>query len=99
MSVPDIEVADRAPLRAHIVLDEFTSGSAAKRLMVGFGAGRSTVDCRLVVQNAAGKELSNVRIRVRGNLIFSAYQGNNTQRRQAVNGFDQRLLEEIEKMK
>jgi hypothetical protein len=43
--------------------------------------------------------LSKVRIRVRGNLIFSPYQGNNTQRRQAVNSFDQRLLEEIEKMK
>jgi hypothetical protein len=36
---------------------------------------------------------------VRGNLIFSPYQGNNTQRRQAVSSFEQRLLEEIEKMK
>ena len=76
-----------------------SSGSTAKRFMVGFGAGRSTVDCRLVGQGADGKELSNVRLRVRGNLAFSPYQGNNTQRRQAVNSFDQRLLEEIEKMK
>jgi len=95
----NIEIADSAPVRAHIVLNEFTSGSTAKRFMVGFGAGRSTVDCQLVVQDAGGKELSNVRIRVRGNLAFSPYQGNNTQRRQAVNSFDQRLLEEIEKMK
>src|SRR5215469_14399511 len=63
----NIEVADSAPIRAHIVLDEFTSGSTAKRFVVGFGAGRSTVDCRLVVQDADGKELSNVKIRVRGN--------------------------------
>lgn len=95
----NFEIADSAPVRVHIVLNEFSSGSAAKRFMVGFGAGRSTVDCQLVVQDADGKELSNVRIRVRGNLAFSPYQGNNTQRRQAVNSFDQRLLEEIEKMK
>jgi uncharacterized protein DUF4410 len=88
-----------APIRAHIVLDEFTSGSTAKRFMVGFGAGRSTVDCRLVIQDSEGKELVNRRIRVRGNLIFSPYQGNNTQRRQAVSSFEQRLLEEIERLK
>jgi len=95
----NIEMADAASIRAHIVLDEFTSGSAAKRFMIGFGAGRSTIDCHLVVQDTDGKELANVPIRVRGNLIWSPYQGNNTQRRQAVNSFDQRILEEIEKMK
>jgi len=86
-------------IRAHIVLDEFTSGSMTKRFMVGFGAGRSTVDCRLVIEDAAGKELASRRIRVRGNLLFSPYQGGNTQRRQAVSSFEQRLLEEIEKLK
>jgi hypothetical protein len=95
----NFEVAETAPVRAHIVLDEFTSGSAAKGFMVGFGAGRSTIDCRLVLQDAEGKELANIPIRVRGNLVWSPYQGNNTQRRQAVNSFDQRVLEEIEKMK
>ena len=94
----DFEVGE-SPIRAHIVLDEFTSGSTAKRFMVGFGAGRSTVDCRLVLQDAEGKELFNKRIRVRGNLIWSPYQGGNTQRRQAVNSFEQRLLEEIEGLK
>lgn len=95
----NVDVAESAPIRAHIVLDEFTSGSAAKRFMIGFGAGRSTIDCHLVLQDADGKELANVPIRVRGNLVWSPYQGNNTQRRQAVNSFDQRILEEIEKMK
>ena len=95
----NFEVADSAPIRAHIILHEFSSGSAAKRFMVGFGAGRSTIDCNLVVQDADGKELANVPIRVRGNLVWSPYQGNNTQRRQAVNSFDQRVMEEIEKLK
>jgi hypothetical protein len=95
----NIDLADSAPIRAHIILDEFTSGSMAKRFLVGMGAGRSTVTCRLVVQDAAGKELTSKRIHVRGNLAFSPYQGNNTQRRQAVTSFEQRLLEEIEKMK
>ena len=94
----DIEVGE-APIRAHLVLDEFTSGSMAKRFMVGFGAGRSTVDCRLVFTDASGKELFSKRIRVRGNLIFSPYQGDNTQRRQAVNSFEQKLIEEIEGLK
>ncbi|HVO63709.1 MAG TPA: DUF4410 domain-containing protein [Terriglobales bacterium] len=94
----DFEIGE-SPIRAHLVLDEFTSGSMAKRFMVGFGAGRSTVDCRLVLQDAEGKELFNKRIRVRGNLVWSPYQGGNTQRRQAVNSFEQRLLEEIEGLK
>lgn len=94
----DFEVGE-SPIHAHIVLHEFTSGSMAKRFMIGFGAGRSTVDCLLVIQNAEGKELFNKKIRVRGNLVWSPYQGGNTQRRQAVNSFEQRLLEEIEGLK
>ena len=88
-----------APVRAHIVLDEFSSGNTAKRMLVGFGAGRSTVDGRLVFQDASGAELASVKIRVRGNLLWSGYQGGNTQRRQATNAFDQRLMEEIARLK
>lgn len=87
-----------APLKAHIVLEEFSSGNAAKRLLVGFGSGRSTVEGRLVIQDASG-ELANVRMRVRGNFLFSGYQGGNTQRRQATNAFDQKLAEEIARLK
>lgn len=93
------EVADSAPIRAHVVLDAFTSGSTAKRELIGFGAGRSAVTCHLVLQDAGGNELTYTKIRVRGSLIFSPYQGNNTQRRQAMSSLDQRFLEEIEKMK
>jgi len=94
-----IDVADSAPIRAHIVLDEFTSGSTAKRMLVGFGSGRSSLSCRLVLQDANGKEVSSTKIHVRGKLAFSAYEGNNTQRKQAVTSYEQKLLEEIERMK
>ena len=87
-----------APIRAHIVLDEFRSGSKAK-LMIGFGAGRSTVEGELVIENSQGKELANRRIRVRGNPVSSPHQGNKTQLEQTVSSFEQRLLEEIERMK
>jgi hypothetical protein len=95
----NFETPEAAPVRAHIVLDEFSSGSTAKRLVVGMGAGRSTVDGRLVIQDGAGKELANVKIRVRGNLAWSGYQGGNTQRSQATNSFDKRLMEEIARLK
>jgi hypothetical protein len=88
-----------APVRAHIILDEFSSGSTAKRMLVGFGAGRSTVDARLVFKDNNGNELATTKIRVRGNLLWSGYQGGNTQRRQATNAFDQRLTEEIARLK
>ena len=94
-----IDVAESAPIRAHIVLDEFTSGSTAKRMLVGFGSGRSSLSCRLVLQDASGKEVSSTTIHVRGKLAFSAYEGNNTQRKQAITSYEQKLLEEIERMK
>ena len=55
--------------------------------------------CHLVLQDADGKELHSTKIHVRGNLVWSPYQGNNTQRRQAVTSYEQKLLEEIERMK
>lgn len=95
----NVEIADDATISAHIVLEEFSSGSTAKRVLVGLGAGRSTVAGRLVLQEAGGRELANVRIRVRGSLAFSSWQGGATQRRQAVASFDQKLLEEIARLK
>ena len=54
------------PVSAHILLEEFTAGSKAKRIMVGFGLGRSTVAGRLVFLDAEKKELANVPLKVRG---------------------------------
>ncbi len=89
-----------SPIRAHIVLDEFSSESGAKRLM-DLGTGRSirTVDGRLVIQDASGKELASVKIHVRGSVAFGPSEGNNTQGRQAASDFEQRLLEEITRLK
>jgi hypothetical protein len=95
----EIDTPGVAPIRAHLVLDEFTSGNTAKRFVVGFGTGRSTVDARLVFQSEDGKELANSRIRVRGNLAWGAYQGAERQRSQAVNSFDERLMEEIARLR
>lgn len=99
LRISNLDVVEHAPIKAHIVLDEFSSGSTAKRMLVGFGAGRSTVDGRLVLRDGDGKDLANVRIHVRGKMLFSAYQGSNTQRRQATSDFDQKLVEEIARLK
>lgn len=94
----DFEIGE-SPVRAHIVLDELTSGNFAERFVIGFGAGRSTVAGRMVFVDGTGKEIANVPIRVRGSLAWGAYQGGKTQRREASNSFEQRLFEEIKKLK
>jgi hypothetical protein len=89
-----------SPIRAHIVLDEFSSEGTAKRLL-GLGTGRSTrtMDGRLVIQDASGRELASVKIHVRGTVAFSPREGDNTQGRQTASDFEQRLREEIERLK
>jgi len=89
-----------SPIQAKVILDEFTSGSFAKRFVIGMGAGRSSITASLVIEDkASGKQLTAVRIHVRGGLIFSSYEGGNSQRREAENSFRQKLVEEIERMK
>jgi Domain of unknown function (DUF4410) len=88
-----------APIHAKVVLDEFTSGSMAKRFMVGLGAGRSSITASIIFEDENGKQLSVTRIHVRGGLLYSSYEGGNTQTRQAENSFQQKLVEEIERLK
>jgi hypothetical protein len=38
-----------------------------------FPKGKAAIDCHLVLQDAEGKELANIPIRVRGNLVWSPY--------------------------
>jgi hypothetical protein len=87
-------------IRAHFVLDEFSSEGKAKRL-IGFGSGHntSTVDGRLVIHDASGEELASVKIHVHGSIASSPGDGNNTQGRQPTSDFERRLLEEIERLK
>lgn len=95
----NIQVDDNSRVRAHIVLDEFTSGSVAKRMTVGFGTGRSSIVCHLVLLDASGKEVANVPVHVRGNKAFNGYEGNGTQRRQALSSLDHEFAKQIEKLK
>jgi hypothetical protein len=89
-----------APIRAHIVLDEFSPQVRAKRLM-DLGTGRTirTVDGSLVIQDATGKELANVKLHLQGSVAFGPDQGHSTQGRRPASDFEQRLLEEIERLK
>jgi hypothetical protein len=88
-----------SPIRAHIVLEEFSSGSTAKRMLVGFGSGRSTVAGRLILTDADQKELANIPLKVRGNFMFSSYDSSGQQRKEAVSSFEKKLVEEIARLK
>lgn len=89
-----------APIRAHFVLDRYSSESTTKRLM-GISGDRhaSTLDGRLVIQDTSGKELASINIHLHGTVEFSQADGNNTQGRQTTSDFEQRLFQEIERLK
>ena len=97
--VNELQVAESAPMKARVILDEFSGGSFAKRFVIGYGAGRSTVDCRIELLDQSQNEIASVRVRVRGDITWGAYQGKTTQTKQAVNKFEQALMDEIEKWK
>jgi hypothetical protein len=93
----EFQVVDSAPVKVRISLDEFSGGSFATRFVVGFGAGRSTVDCQLQLLDQDDKEIATAHIRVRGDTMMGPYQGNTTQTKQAVSKFEQSLSDQIEK--
>ena len=89
-----------SPVRAHIVLDEFRSEGAAKRLAaVGSGRNTRTVGASLLIQDASGKELANVPIHLRGSVAFDSRQDADARGRQPSSDFERRLLQEIERLK
>lgn len=88
-----------SPIHAHLVLEEYSSGSTAKRMLVGFGSGRSTIAGRLVFTDADQKELASVPLKVRGNFMFSSYDTGGQQRKEAVSNFERKLIEEIGRLK
>ena len=93
-----IEIGD-SPIRAHMVLEKFSSGNQAVRFMVGMGTGRAVIKCRLVITDADGKTLVDREIETHGQVAYSPYQSNVTQRTQALSIFQQRLYEEIRSLK
>jgi hypothetical protein len=84
-----------APVRVHIALEEFSGGNAVKRSALGFGSGRGTVAGRLIVEDDSGRELSNLKIKARGGLLFSGYQSDQSQQRHAMAAFDKKLAEAV----
>lgn len=88
-----------SPIRAHLVLEEYSSGSTAKRMLVGFGSGRSTIAGRLIFTDADQKELASIPLKVRGNFMFSGYDTSGQQRKEAVSNFERKLIEEIKRLK
>jgi len=92
-----LRIGDSAT-RVHLILDEFTSGSVAKRALIGFGSGRSTVAARLIVARD-GEQLAAAPIKARGRLMFSAYEADESQRRHALNEFEERLVEALARLR
>jgi hypothetical protein len=97
--VNEYQLVESAPVKARISLDEFSRGNQAKRILLGLGAGRSTVDCRIQLLDENENEIASVRVRVRGDISWSPYQGNTTQTKQALNKFERALTDEIDKWK
>ena len=89
-----------SPFRVHIVLDQFSSESPARRL-IGLGSGRTvcTVDGKLVIQDLDRKELASVKFHLHGTVAFSSGQANDTQSHHAASDFEQLLLKDLEGLK
>jgi hypothetical protein len=66
---------------------------------IGTGRALRTVEGRLVIQDASGKELASVTIHFRGSVGLNPDSGTNAQGRRPASEFEQRLLDEIERLK
>jgi hypothetical protein len=87
-------------VRAHFVLDEFSSESRIKRLMeMDSGRNVCTVDGKLVFEDSSGKELASVRIHVHGSIVAAQGDATNHRGREPVSDLEQRFLNEIEALK
>jgi hypothetical protein len=100
-AVRDAHIEEGASaVRAHFVLDAFSSESRVRRA-IDMGSGRSvcTVDGKLVFEDATGKELASVKIHVRGSVVAVQGEGNTLPGHEAASDLEQRLLKEIEGLK
>lgn len=92
----DLKESDSS-IHTHFVLDEFSPQGSMKRVL-SYGTGRSncTVDGRLVIADASGKELASVKIHVRGSVSFNSGDGIKPQ---ATSDLERNLREAIESLK
>lgn len=89
-----------APIRVHIVLDEFSSeGTAHKLIRMGSGRSLCTVEGTLVFEDAAGKQLAAVRIHLHGSVVAEQGSGNDVPGHQAVSDLERLLEKEIETLR
>jgi hypothetical protein len=92
-----------SPIHAHFVLEAYSSESMARRVLIDMGSGEDlcTVDGRLVVVDAAGKELANIKIHVHGRAVFADAEVHPifADGRKATSDLEKRLLREIEALK
>jgi hypothetical protein len=90
-------------IHAHIVLDGFSSESTARRVLLDVGSGQDlcSVDGRLVIVDAEGKELANIKIHVHGRAVFADAEAHPVfaDGRKASSDLEKRLLREIEALK
>ena len=82
------------------MLDEFSTQPTVKRVW-NFGTGQTlrTVAGRLIIQDTGGKVLADISIHFRGSVALNPGSRTNAQGRRAASDFEQRLLEEIERLK
>ena len=59
----------------------------------------SSILFSLRITDADQKELANIPLKVRGSFMFSSYDTNKQQRKQATSSFEQKLVEEIARLK
>jgi hypothetical protein len=92
-----------SPVHAHIVLDGFSSESTTRKVLLDMGSGQDlcTVDGRLVIVDAGGKELANIKIHVHGRAVFADAEANPVfaDGRNPTSDLERRLLREIEALK
>jgi hypothetical protein len=58
------------------VFSNWKGGSTAKRILVGFGSGRESVDLHFWITDEAGKKLVDRKEKIKAQFLGSAYQGN-----------------------
>jgi hypothetical protein len=89
-----------SPIRAHVVLDNFSSEGPAKRVFdLDTGKNTCTVDGRLVIEDDAGKELASVPIHIHGSVDFGLPPASDSEGHQVTSDLERRLIDAIGSLK
>jgi hypothetical protein len=89
-----------SPVRAHMVLDGFSSEGPAKHVLdLDTGKNTCTVDGKLVIEDDTGKELASVPIHVHGSVDFGLPPAGDSESHQVTSDLEKRLLAAIGSLK